>query len=271
MSMPEELKMTRTSRTRKRAALAGAGLLFLTGAAGCAADQSAANDDPAGVDTAPAPTEEVTESAAPSAEPDVVTSFSDTFDDDANLWALPPGPQGTTTVAGGDFVWESKQPMLRPHVLAGSLIEAFDAGRVEMTDVRVTATVTPQRGAPAFGLFCREVPDTDADFQWYEFVVRDGYSAIRLADDAGHLEPLEEGNATVTLGKQLSLQATCTDQADGSASLTLSFDGEELLRTEVSEPLGNGIAGLQAYDASAEESDEMLLLAWHDFSVEPAG
>ena len=36
------------------------------------------------------------------------------------------------------------------------------------------------------------------------------------------------------------------------------------------EPLGNGASGLQAYDASAEESDERMLLAWHDFSVEPA-
>ena len=48
------------------------------------------------------------------------------------------------------------------------------------------------------------------------------------------------------------------------------LNGEELLRASDPEPLGNGAAGLQAYDASAEESDEMLLLAWHDFSVEPA-
>ena len=33
---------------------------------------------------------------------------------------------------------------------------------------------------------------------------------------------------------------------------------------------GTASPGLQAYDASAEESDEMLLLAWHDFAVEPA-
>jgi hypothetical protein len=262
--------MNRTPRTRTVAALAGAGLLAMIGTTGCSADQSAANDDPAGVDTAPAATNaDTTGSASPSEGPDLITTLSDTFDDDANGWALPPGPHGTTTVADGDFVWESKQPEQRPHIIAGTLGEAFDAGRLEMTDVRVTATVTPKRGAPAFGVFCREVPDTDADFQWYEFVVRDGYAAIRLADDAGHVEPIEEGTAVVPSGKEATLEATCVDDADGSAALTLMLNGEELLRASVTEPLGNGVPGLQAYDASAEQSDEMLLLAWHDFAVEP--
>ncbi len=262
--------MNRKLRSREIAALASAGLMALL-ASGCGGDQSDANADPAGVDTAPvATTPEASESGSSSPEPDQVTSLSDTFDDDANGWALPPGPQGSTTVAGGDFVWESKQPMLHPHILAGSLAEAFDAGRLEMTDVRVTATVTPKRGAPAFGVFCREAPDSDADFQWYEFVVRDGYAAIRLADSAGNLEPIKEGDAVVPIGREAELEATCVDDADGSAALTLVLNGEELLRASVPEPLGNGVPGLQAYDASAEESDEMMLLAWHDFAVESA-
>ena len=39
------------------------------------------------------------------------------------------------------------------------------------------------------GVF-REVPDTDADFQWYEFVARDRFAAIHKADSEGNLEVL---------------------------------------------------------------------------------
>jgi hypothetical protein len=134
-----------------------------------------------------------------------------------------------------------------------------------MTDVRVTATVTPRRGAAAFGLFCREVPDTDTDFQWYEFVVRDGYSAIRLADTAGNLETIEEGDADVPLGQVAAFEISCVGDA-----LALSLNGEQLLTATVPEPLGNGVPGLQAYNATADESSEPMVLAWHDFAVEPA-
>ena len=114
------------------------------------------------------------------------------------------------------------------------------------------------------------MPDSDSDFQWYEFVVRDGYAAIRLADSAGHLEPLEEGEAGVSSGEKVTIQATCVDKSAGAAELTLSVDGEQLLSADVLDPLGNGVPGLQAYDASAEESADRTLLAWHDFAVEPA-
>ena len=219
--------MNRTPRTRKGAALAGAGLLALISATGCAADQSAANDDPAGVDTAPAATTaDATESASPSAEPDLVTTFSDTFDDDANGGRCRLDRRAPPTVAGGDFVWESKQPVLRPHILAGDAwAMAFDAGRLEMTDVRVTATVTPKRGARRSALFCREVPDSDADFQWYEFVVRDGYSAIRLADVAGNLEPIEEGDAVVPTARSQARGHLRRRRRGGSAALVAQRRG----------------------------------------------
>jgi hypothetical protein len=201
---------------------------------------------------------------------DTISSFRDTFEDDANGWALPPSPNGSLTITSGDFVWESSEPMLRPHIIAATLGDAYDAGRLDMTNVRVTASVTPTRGAAAFGVTCREVPDSDSDFQWYEFVVRDGYAAIRLADSAGHLEPLEEGEARVSLDEKVTIQATCVDTPNGAADLTLSVDGEQLLRAHVPDPLGNGVPGLQAYDASAEESADRMLLAWHDFAVEQA-
>jgi hypothetical protein len=263
----------RTSRTR---ALVVASMLPLWFAVGCGGDDSTPDGDQAGVDTAPetsaageTETAHPSDSTATGPGEGKVTSLRETFDDDANGWALPPSDDGTTEVVDGDFVWETKQPGLRPHLIATTLGMAYDSGQLEMTNVRVTTTVTPERGAAAFGLFCREVPDTDADFQWYEFVVRDGYSAIRLADSAGNLEPIEEGDAVVPTGEVAELEVTCVDEG-GEATLTFGLNGEALLEARVPEPLGNGVSGLQAYDAPAEESDERLLLAWHDFTVEPA-
>ena len=256
--------------TRLRAVLA-AGLLAVLGTSACSDDGSEAPGAAAGVDTTPSATttgSPASDGTTPDEE--TISSFRDTFDDDANGWGLPPSSQASLKVKGGDFVWESNVPMLRPHLIAATLGDAYDSGRLDMTDVRVTASVTPMRGAAAFGLTCREVPDSDSDFQWYEFVVRDGYAAIRLADSAGNLEPLEEGEAEVSLGEEVALEATCVDGSDGSAELTLSIDGKQLLQAHVRDPLGNGVPGLQAYDASAEESGDRMLLAWHDFAIEPA-
>jgi hypothetical protein len=256
-------------------AVLAAGLFAVLGASACSADGSQAPGAAAGVDDAPAtnttgsPTSTPTETVS-TIDEDTISSMRDTFENDTNGWALPPGPLGSLTITGGDFVWESSEPMLRPHISAATLVEAYDAGRLDMTDVRVTASVTPARGAAAFGVTCREVPDSDSDFQWYEFVVRDGYAAIRLADSAGHLETLEEGEAGVSSGEKVTIQATCVDTTAGTAELTLSVDGEQLLQANVPEPLGNGVPGLQAYDASEEESSDRMLLAWHDFAVEPA-
>jgi hypothetical protein len=264
-----------TDRVRPGAAkVAVAGLaLALGGLAGCsddATDTDKSADDAAGVDTVPSSAAPSSPSASTAAA-EALTSFSDSFDDDANGWALPPSDLGTMTIAGGDFVWDDREFGLRPHVLAATVGDAFDAGRLEMTDVRVTASVTPERGAAAVGVFCREVPDTDADFQWYEFVVRDGYAAIRVGDSNGNLEPLAETeDATIALGTAATIEATCVDGPDGSAELALSLDGIEVLTADASDPLGNGGAGLQAYGASEDEADEPSLVAWHDFAVQPA-
>jgi hypothetical protein len=238
-------------------------------AAALTACSSAGGSDGAGVDAPPTgPAADTT--AASESSTGAVSAFEDSFDDDRHGWALPPAPSGTTTVEGGDFVWESMQPGLRPHVIATTLGEAFDEGRLEMTDVRVTASVTPERGAAALGVFCREVPDSDADFQWYEFVVRDGYAAIRLADSAGNLDVLAETSSPLPLGSTASIAATCVDAADESASLSLSLDGTAVLDTQVEDPLGNGVAGLQAYDAAEDVSADRFLISWHDFTVESA-
>jgi hypothetical protein len=244
--------------------------LALGGLAGCSDDSTdEPSADTAGVDTLPS-TADSSPSESVSGD-EVLSSFSDSFDDDHNGWALPPSDSGTTTVEGGDFVWDSKKYEQRPHVIAETVGEAFDRGRLDMTDVRVTASVTPQRGVAAIGVYCREAPDTDSDFSWYEFVVRDGYAAIRLADSAGDLDPLAETeDAALPLGAATTIEATCVDGADGTAALSMSLDGAELLTAEVSDPLGNGGAGLQAYDAAEDQADDPMLIAWHDFSVEQA-
>lgn len=254
----------------RTSAVVALGCIALLGTGACSGNDKAKGDQ-AGIDTAPsATTSAPTSSSEPSPGADKISSFRDTFEDDSNGWALPPGPQGTMTMTGGDFVWDMKLPLLRPHVSAATLGDAYDAGRIDMTNVAVTASVTPKRGAAAFGVFCREVPDPGSDFQWYEFVVRDGYAAIRHADSSGKLDPLAEGEADVPLGDPVTLEATCVDQSDGSAALTLSVAGDQLLTAQVRDPLGNGVAGLQAYDAPAQQSTDRMLLAWHDFAVEPA-
>jgi hypothetical protein len=239
----------------------------LAGLVGCSDESPQDKADAAGVDNAP-PSSAAAESDSASTS---LSEFSDSFDDDHNRWALPPTESGTTTVAGGDFVWEMKQFGLRPHTLAETIGIAFDEGRLDMKDVRVASTMTPERGGAAMGVFCREVPDTDADFQWYEFVVRDGYAAIRLSDLA-HVQPLATSDAaSVTVGQELTVEGDCVDQADGSALLTLILDGTPLVTATVDEPLPNGGAGLTAYDAEKGQADEPLKIAWHDFSVEQAG
>ena len=241
--------------------------LAVAGLAGCSGD---AVDDAAGVDTPPS-TPAKTSPSATAAASAVLSSFSDSFDDDHNGWALPPSEFGTMTVSGGDFVWDDKLFELRPHIIARTVADAFDQGRLEMTNVRVSASVTLERGVAAVGVYCREVPDTDSDFEWYEFVARDGYAAIRLADAAGNLEPLAETkDAELRRGTAATIEATCVDNPDGTAELSFSLDGAQLLSVAVDDPLGNGGAGLQAYGASEAQADEPSLIAWHDFAVQPA-
>src|SRR3954447_12257088 len=256
---------------RHGTALRPHGLALLgVAAAALTACSSGGGVDGAGVDAPQAgPAADTTAASESASAP--VSAFEDSFDDDRHGWALPPSPSGTTTVEGGDFVWDSKQPGQRPHVLATTLGEAFDEGRLEMTDVLVTASVTAERGAAAMGVSCREVPDSDADFQWYEFVVRDGYAAIRLADSGGNLDVLAETSSPrLPLGSTTSIAATCVDESDDSATLSLSLDGTAVLDTRVEDPLGNGPAGLVAYDAAEDESADLFLISWHDFTVEPS-
>jgi len=193
--------------------------------------------------------------------------FTDPLDDDQNGWALPENDLARFYYEDGDFIWESKQENLRPHLLAAPIGEAYDAGELEMLDVVVRADVTAVQGAAVAGVFCRENPDTDADFQWYEFVVRDSFAAIRIADSEGELEVLAEtDDLTLPIGEMFTMEAACVDDG-GQAQLWLSVNGDVILQTTDEDPLENGAAGLQAYDAPQAASAERFIIRWHEFTV----
>lgn len=259
-----------TTMSKSRTAAAFSALL-LTALSGCS--ESPNEDGAAGVDAPPTSEAPASSgSSASSAGADLLSAFSDSFDDDQNGWTLPPSDHGTTEVVGGDFVWDSSEFQTRPHLLAATVGEAFDQGRLDMTDVAVAASVTPERGGAAVGVFCREVTDTDSEFQWYEFVARDGYAAIRHADMGGNIDALAETeDAALPLGSPTTFEATCLDGEDGTAHLTLALNGSELLAVDVDDALGNGAAGLQGYDAAEDQADAPMRIAWHEFSVQPLG
>jgi len=194
--------------------------------------------------------------------------FEDALDDDRNGWALPENESARFAYENGDFVWGSKIENLHPHLLAAPLAEAFDRGELDMLDVVVRADVTPIQGAAAMGVFCREVPDTDADFQWYEFVVRDGYAAIRIADTDGRLDVLATSDEVdLPDGERSTVEAACRDDDRGHGQLWLTVNDALILHATHDEPLGNGAAGLQAYDGPASASPERFVIRWHHFAV----
>ncbi len=190
--------------------------------------------------------------------------FEDSFDDDSNGWGVVDDPEyGTADFEGGDYVWEFRGSSA--HWLPAVLGEQYDRDELDMQDVVVTAELTIVSGGGVAGVFCRETPDTDAEWQWYEFVVRDGYAAVRLADLEGNLEPLAESHdVSLPAGEPITIEASCVDDANGAATLGMRLNGESVLNATVDEPLGNGVPGLQAWTYPIHEQMDIL---WHSFSV----
>jgi hypothetical protein len=134
-----------------------------------------------------------------------------------------------------------------------------------MLDVVVRSAATIVEGQGVAGVFCRENPDTDAEWQWYEFVARDGFAAIRLADWEGNIETLAETDeVSLPLGEPIAFEAACVDSAGGVAQLSLALNGAPVLQATDDEPLENGVAGLQAYTYPAHDQ---LDIRWHEFAV----
>jgi hypothetical protein len=145
--------------------------------------------------------------------------------------------------------------------------EQYDRGELDMLDVVVRAEATMVAGGGVIGVFCRETPDVDAEWQWYEFVARDGYAAIRQADLEGNIETLTEtDDVPLPAGEQIAIEAVCSDNQDGDAELSLTLNGEQVLTATDEDPLGNGAPGLQAWTFPAHEQMD---IRWHDFSIHP--
>lgn len=245
-------------RTQMRKAGHAAALCaVLLGAEACAASEPASENEAAA-------------SAPPTAGAGL---FADTFNDDANEWVLPENDVLRMEIDRGDLVWQAKATGedVHPHLLARPLGEAFDSGTLRMRDVVVAAGFTPVAGRGVMGVFCREVPGVHTDYQWYEFVVRDGYAAIRRGESSGDLTVLATTkDVSLPLGEAARVQATCWDDDAGHAQLWLALDDTVLLHSEDDDPLGNGAAGLQAYDSPDEDPSARFLVRWHDFTVHRA-
>jgi hypothetical protein len=189
--------------------------------------------------------------------------FSDTFAGDENKWGVVDDPKyGTADFVDGDYVWSLRGSF--SHWLPGVLLDEFDRGELDMREVLVSSSATIEDGDGVIGLTCRETPDTDAQFQWYEFVVRDGYAAIRLSDDAGNIEPLVESEDVDLSDGAVDMEAACVDISDDEAELSFSINGSPILQTTVSDPLGNGVPSLQAWTFPQHEQMD---IRWHEFAV----
>jgi hypothetical protein len=197
-------------------------------------------------------------------EPQRDVLFEDTFDDDRNGWGIVDHPDfGTTAFEDGDYVWAFRGSVA--HQLPAVLGDQYDRDELDMLDVTVRAEATVLAGDGVIGVFCRENPDDDAEWQWYEFVARDGFAAIRRADLEGNLDVLAETNDVgLPLGEPLSIEATCVDDSDGNATLRMSLNDTDVLETTDDDPLLNGVSGLQAYTFPIHEQMD---IRWHHITV----
>ena len=212
--------------------------------------------------TGAAPTAQTSAVAQVPAAGDVL--FKDSFDDDRNQWGVIDDPQyGSTAYEGGDYVWGFRGSLA--HWIAGVLGEQYDRGELDMLDVVVRAEATVVQGDGVIGVACRETPDSDAQWQWYEFVARDGFAAIRLADDEGNIEVLAEtDDISLPNGEPFTIEAGCIDNSDGAAELSLALNQSPVLAAIDTDPLGNGVASLQAWTYPVHEQMD---IRWHEFSV----
>jgi hypothetical protein len=242
-------------KTRTWLAALAVGVLGLTGCGTSAANREAprTSTHPTGSQTAPA--------ASPT---DVNLAFYDTFDDDRNKWGVVDDPVGgSISFADGDYIWKFKGRVA--HWLPEVLGQQYDRGELKMRDVAVRADLTIHAGGGLAGVGCRENRDTDADFQWYEFVARDGFAAIRQSDIEGNIAVLAKTDQiSLPTGKAFTVEGVCVNDAAGRAHLTMRLNGNQVLQTTRPDPLENGVPALQAWTYPRHSPME---IRWHEFSV----
>jgi hypothetical protein len=193
--------------------------------------------------------------------PDATPFFSEPFDDDANGWGVIDSPDyGTAAYEGGDYVWNLTGRI--GHLVPDKLADQMDAGKLTLADVVVNAKGTIDVGLGVAGVFCRETPDTDADFQWYEFVVRDGYAAIRLTDVESNIKVLaKDTSIALPLEEEFELTGACIGD-----TLSMAINGKPVLQVR-DDKLTDGMAGVEAFTYPIHA---VMKLRWHDFSVSKA-
>lgn len=247
-------------RTRIRVLLVPAAVAALAaGSAGCGGAASAGPSTPSATSASP---------SASAGFPDAGTVIlHETFDGDANGWGVVDDPEfGSARFEGGSYVWHTTGRVVS--LVPATLGERFDAGSLSMRDVVMTADVTIVRGDGVVGLQCRNSPDTDADYQWYDFVARDGYAAIRLSDDKSNIDVLaESSDVSIPIGKRFSIGAACLTAGD-DVRLDMTIDGKHVLSTSVPAKATDGVPGIVGWTYPLHSE---LDVTWDDFTVsEPA-
>jgi len=267
------------TKQRKMRGTGWLGLLTVSalGAAACGSDDHSANTQASSAPVASAAASTTTDGASASASTvaeataagsgPTAAIFEDPFDDDRNGWGILEDSEfGSATYEDGDYVWDFSGSLAHwiPEVLGAQ----YDRGELDMLDVIVRTEATILTGGGVIGVFCRETPDADAEWQWYEFVARDGYAAIRQADSEGNIEVLAETeDVALPTGQPIDFEAGCVDDASGAAQLSLTLNGALVLDAVDDDPLGNGVSGIQAWTFPQHEPMDVR---WHEFAVHRA-
>lgn len=197
--------------------------------------------------------------------------LKETFVDDANGWGEFNVEQGHNFFENGHYVTDfGTAPSL--HWLPEALAKSWESGSVDLSNVVIETKATITRGEGVAGVFCQEQPDEDAEYEWYELVVRDGYAAIRRADMEGNLRVLAETrDLTLPANQQFSLEAVCVEGPEGVADLSLAVDGTEQLRaTDTEDPLEGGLVGIQIYPPPPTADSDSPRVEWNTFFVSAA-
>lgn len=192
--------------------------------------------------------------------------YDDPLEDDRFAWDWPHNDEfGSATFENGDAVWRSTGRIVLQW--NGELEDKlFRTRPTDLRDVVLRAEATIEKGGGVVGIACRVTPDTDADFQWYEFVVRNEYAAIRRSDVLSHIEVLKETkDVSVPLGKPMKIEGRCVNADDGKAQLTFWLDGKQILEaTDGTLVSASKWPALVLWTFPVHEQTDVR---WHHFSV----
>ncbi|QAY69763.1 hypothetical protein [Xylanimonas protaetiae] len=148
------------------------------------------------------------------------------------------------------------------------LVRSVESGEVDLTDVVIESTIVMEQRGEVAGVYCRQGTDTDSDFQHYEFMVRDGYATIRIADNNVQIDVLAETRRlSLPRGEEIAIQATCVGEETRGVDLSLTVDGVLVLQASTDVVLPGGIVGLLMYPRPGAGEGNASSARFLDFSV----